>query len=271
MVGKINSRFYPGPEMNISQAFNIENNEVISLVGSGGKTTLMFTIARELSLAGNKVITTTTTKIASHEPEQYSSPLLILKQDEERPVHLILDHLIKNGQITVAAGELPQAKKLKGLEPEIIDRLAEVKSGTIIIEADGASRKPLKAPNDTEPVIPRSTTLLIPVIGLDALNRPLTAENVFRAEIAAGLLGISQGEQMNEVLIARLLTHARGITKGTPATARIIPFINKRDLPDGPENGRKLAREIISLGYPGIKKVILGQVKTDYPVMEIIN
>ena len=125
MVGKINSRFYPGPEMNISQAFNIENNEVISLVGSGGKTTLMFTIARELSLAGNKVITTTTTKIASHEPEKFGSPLVILKQDEQRDVKLILDHLNKNRQITVAAGELPEARKLKGLKPEIIDRLAE--------------------------------------------------------------------------------------------------------------------------------------------------
>ena len=111
MVGKINSRFNPEPEMNISQAFNIENNEVISLVGSGGKTTLMFTIARELSSAGNKVITTTTTKIASHEPEQYGSPLMILEQDEERPVQLILDHLNKNRQITVAAGELPQTRK----------------------------------------------------------------------------------------------------------------------------------------------------------------
>jgi probable selenium-dependent hydroxylase accessory protein YqeC len=256
--------------LNISQAFNIENNEVISLVGSGGKTTLMFTIARELSSAGNKVITTTTTKIASYEPEQYGSPLVILKQDDERAVNLILDYLNKNKQITVVSGELLHAGKLKGLKPEIIDRLAEVKAGTIIVEADGASRKPLKAPNDTEPVIPRSTTLLIPIIGLDALNRPLTAENVFRAEIAADLLGISPGEQMNEVLIARLLTHARGITKGTPSTARIVPFINKRDLPDGPENGRMLAREIISLGYPRIKKVVLGQVKTACPVMEVI-
>jgi probable selenium-dependent hydroxylase accessory protein YqeC len=256
--------------MNISQAFNIENNEVISLVGSGGKTTLMFTIARELGSAGNKVITTTTTKIASCEPEQYGSPLMILKQDEERTVKPILDQLNKHRQITIAAGELPEARKLKGLKPETIDRLAEVKAGTIIIEADGASRKPLKAPNDTEPVIPRSTTLLIPVIGLDALNRPLTAENVFRAEIAADLLGISPGEKMNEILIARLLTHARGITKGTPETARIIPFINKCDLPDGSENGRKLAREIIALGYPRIKKVVLGQLKTPGPFLEII-
>lgn len=269
-MGKINSRFYPEPEMNISQAFNIENNEVISLVGSGGKTTLMFTIARELSSAGNKVITTTTTKIGSYEPKQYGSPLLILKQDEEGAVKLILDHLNKNRQITVVAGEVPEASKLMGLKPEIIDRLAELNAGTIIIEADGASRKPLKAPNDTEPVIPRSTTLLIPVLGLDALNRPLTADNVFRAEIAAELLGISPGEQMNEVLIARLLTHTRGITKGTPATARIVPFINKRDLPDGPENGRMLAREIISLGYPRIQKVVLGQVKAACPIMEII-
>ena len=47
----------------LKQAFNISPKEVISLVGAGGKTTLMFALARELASDKGCVITTTTTKI----------------------------------------------------------------------------------------------------------------------------------------------------------------------------------------------------------------
>jgi probable selenium-dependent hydroxylase accessory protein YqeC len=257
--------------MNLKQAFNIENNEVISLVGGGGKTTLMFALAREISATDSMVITTTTTKIASHEPARYGSPLLILEQDEDRSIKLIQDYLNKHRHITIAAEEVPEAHKLKGINSETVDRLAKLNIATIIVEADGASRKPLKAPNATEPVIPESTTLLIPVVGIDALNRPLTPDNVFRAEIASELLGVPIGEKMTAALIARLLTHNRGITRRTPATARIVPFINKLDLENGLPGGRLLAREIIALGSPRIKQVVLGQAGMPCPVTEIIQ
>jgi probable selenium-dependent hydroxylase accessory protein YqeC len=257
--------------MNFKQAFNIEENEVISLVGGGGKTTLMFAIAGELSSNGSPVITTTTTKIASYEPSRYHSPRLIVEQDEDTAVSLVQDCLKKHRQVTLVSEEIPGVNKFKGIKPETVDRLAKLNIATIIVEADGASRKPLKAPNDTEPVIPESTTLLIPVTGIDALNRPLTAGNVFRAEIAAELLGVPIGEKMTAVLIARLLTHARGITRGTPEQARIMPFINKLDMQEGLAFGRILAKEIIKQGSPRIRQVVLGRAKTTRPVVEVIR
>ncbi|MCJ7704365.1 MAG: hypothetical protein MUO28_02375, partial [Desulfobacterales bacterium] len=47
----------------LSEALGLRAREMISLTGAGGKTTLLFRLARELSLEGKKVITTTTTKI----------------------------------------------------------------------------------------------------------------------------------------------------------------------------------------------------------------
>jgi hypothetical protein len=47
----------------LTEALGIEAREMISLVGAGGKTTLMFRLAKELSLSGKRLVTTTTTKI----------------------------------------------------------------------------------------------------------------------------------------------------------------------------------------------------------------
>ena len=55
----------------LKEAFDIHPKDVISLVGAGGKTTLMFALSRELSLHKEVVITTTTTKIfppSTHDP-----------------------------------------------------------------------------------------------------------------------------------------------------------------------------------------------------------
>ncbi|MCJ7654933.1 MAG: putative selenium-dependent hydroxylase accessory protein YqeC, partial [Dehalococcoidia bacterium] len=61
--------------MKFKEALDIRPGEVISLVGGGGKTTLMFALARELALGSGCVITTTTTKIL--EPSPSETPLLL--------------------------------------------------------------------------------------------------------------------------------------------------------------------------------------------------
>ncbi|MBW2409536.1 MAG: hypothetical protein JRF72_07020, partial [Deltaproteobacteria bacterium] len=57
----------------------IEGRGVVSLVGAGGKTSLMFRLAHEISEAGDSVLTTTTTKILNPPPQQ-SSNLIISDQ-----------------------------------------------------------------------------------------------------------------------------------------------------------------------------------------------
>ena len=52
------------------EALGLQAREVISLVGAGGKTTLMFRLAKELLLSGKRVVTTTTTKILEPTPEE---------------------------------------------------------------------------------------------------------------------------------------------------------------------------------------------------------
>ncbi len=255
--------------MTLKEAFDIKPGEVISLVGGGGKTTLMFALARELASSGSCVITTTTTKIFEPLPSQ--TPLLLLEADEAEMIRLLLQNMDKYRHITLASERLASGK-LNGINPDLVVRLAEVnRVSYIIVEADGAAHKSLKAPNPTEPVIPYNTSLVIPIVGIDAVGCRLTEKNVFRPEIVSKLLGVPIGEIISSESIAFLITHHQGIIKGSPDRARIVPFINKVDLDKGLLKGRDLAGKILAMRNPRIKQVVLGQAQLSEPVVEVIS
>ncbi len=255
--------------MKLVEALDIRGHRVISLVGAGGKTSLMFALAGELASAGESVITTTTTRI--FEPSSRETPLLVLETDEDKMISLLLRNLDRYRHITLAAERLP-SRKLRGVTVEFIIRLAKLNQVShIIVEADGAAGRPLKAPAATEPVVPQNTSLLIPVVGIDALGCRLTDKAVFRPEIFSRLTGLPLGEIVSAEAIACLMTHPNGITRGSPDQAGIVPFINKMDLDKGLSKGRDLAGKILAARNPGIKQVVLGQAQLPEPVVEVIS
>lgn len=254
----------------LKEAFDIHPGEVISLVGAGGKTTLMFALAQELITPKRVVISTTTTKIFP--PSSADTPNLILLQEEKK----IADFIIKNGStfghITIASEKLVASGKLQGISPELVSRLSKLKSVShIIVEADGAAGRSLKAPNPVfEPVIPQNTSLVIPVVGIDALGCKLTEENVFRSKIASKLTGMALGDIISSDTIAVLITHSSGIIHGSPDGARIIPFINKMDMVKGISPAEDLASKIFEAQHPIVDRVILGQALVNPPIVKVI-
>jgi probable selenium-dependent hydroxylase accessory protein YqeC len=255
--------------MTLKEALDIRRGEVISLVGGGGKTSLMFALARELASGNGCVVTTTTTKIL--EPSSSDTPLLLLERDEGGLMKLLLANLDKHRHITLASGRL-NSGKLTGISPEFVVKLAGLSQVSyIVVEADGAAHKSLKAPNLTEPVIPLNTSLVIPVVGVDAVGCRLTEKDVFRPEIVSRLLGLPLGEVISPEAIAFLITHHQGIIKGSPEQARIVPFINKVDLDKGLSKGRDLADKILAMRHPQIERVVLGQAQSPEPVVEVIS
>jgi len=254
----------------LKEALGIRPKEVVSLVGAGGKTTLMFALARELIEKGKAVITSTTTKIFPPSPSETACVFVSNHEDE------IIDFVLKNagakGCITIGSELLTDTRKLKGVSPFLVLRLIkQPQVGHIVIEADGASQRPLKAPNpEYEPVIPSCTTMVIPVVGIDAVGCKLSEEQVFRSEIASQLTGVPLGEVVTAETIARLILHPSGLATGSPPEARIIPFINKMDLSPDRSAARGLAHEILAGEHPRIDRVVLGQARLFPPVAEVI-
>jgi molybdenum cofactor cytidylyltransferase len=136
----------------------------------------------------------------------------------------------------------------------------------VIIEADGARGLPLKAPAAHEPVVPRETTLFIPVCGITALGRELTAHAVHRPELVAGLTGLACGELVTDEAIVRLLLNPLGGLKGAPARARVQPLINQVSNAESLAAARRIAARVKVDPY--VDRVLIGAVATKSPVLE---
>lgn len=254
--------------ISLRHALMLEGQGVVSLVGAGGKTSLMFKLAHEISEAGESVLTTTTTKI--YEPTRDQSSCLIVSDSVETIVNKVKD-LFKNNilHVTAAAGHLQNENKLIGHKPKAIDALSKTNLFRwIIAEADGAGGKPLKAPANHEPVIPESTKWVIGIVGLNGVGKPLTDEWVHRPELFSTITGLAAKKEVTEAAVGDVLIHDKGIFNNAPANALRVVFLNQADVPGGLETGRTIANLIGKKEKTGIKRIVIGQTMGDPPVLE---
>jgi probable selenium-dependent hydroxylase accessory protein YqeC len=70
--------------------------------------------------------------------------------------------------------------------------------------------------------------------------------------------------------MAILMTHSEGIFKGAPSSSRVVAFLNKVDLPDGVTKAKNIAQKVLDKKHQKIEKIILGQLKSEPPVVEVI-
>lgn len=149
--------------------FNIKKNDIISITGAGGKTSLLFSLALDLSKYG-KVLVTTTTKIFVPLKEQYN--------------HLCLGNIslpISENSITVF-GEKIENEKIWSASLDKIENISQY-FDYILIEADGTMGKPLKGWKENEPQIPSFSTKTIAVIDVSILGMPIDDINVHRLDL----------------------------------------------------------------------------------------
>ena len=99
----------------------------------------------------------------------------------------------------------------------------------LLIEADGARQKPLKAWAGYEPPIPGFVDQVVHVAGMDGLGKPLTDEFVHRAEIFSKLSGLNIGEAVTARSIEKVLTHKDGGVKNIPSGAKRCLILNQAD------------------------------------------
>jgi probable selenium-dependent hydroxylase accessory protein YqeC len=251
----------------LREGLGLEGGGVVSLVGAGGKTSLMFGLARELAGRGEPVLTTTTTKIMV--PTLDQSPHLILSGSSDEIVGRAREILRDASHISAASGLIPAQDKLAGLAPEVIDQLWKARvCRWILVEADGAAKRPLKAPAAHEPVIPSCSRAVIGVIGLDVVGRPLGETWVLRPELYAGITHLVLGDQVTEGSIASLIVHPEGLMKGCPPHAERIVFLNKANDAGRLRSGRRIMGLLRTSPYTGLKRVVIGKVLYDPPVLE---
>jgi len=211
----------------IAKAFGILPG-ITAIVGGGGKTTLMLSLARALSRSGARVIVTTTTHIFP--PEHILSC---------NPANINEAQNVISQNNPVCFGKPSQNEKLT--TPDLPIEQMEAIADYVLVEADGAKRLPLKAPAGHEPVIPASAALVIAVAGLDGIGQTI-AEAAFRPARYAALCGKMETDAVTPIDAARVLAHETGQRKGVPANARFAVLLNKAD----DEARQNIALEIAS-------------------------
>ncbi len=246
--------------MTLAAALAIERGAVISFVGGGGKTSSMFRLAAELSSAGFRVLTSTTTHISE---EQARIPPASILWDE---IHLLKDRLDQYGHCLLAGP--PDGKgRILGASPELIHALHARKDiDAILIEADGSRSLPFKAPGAHEPVVPQETTILIPIAGLNALGQPLDEAHAHRSETIASLVQQPIGTPITARTIAHILSHPSGGAKQLPSGARLVPLLNRADTDADVQGAGEIAELLLPI--PAVDRVLVSSMIHDPPVRE---
>ncbi len=239
-------------------------NHLVSIVGGGGKTSLMFALAQ--ALPGRVVLTTTTRIFAA----QMKLATAVCYSDD---LTLLDKYLTQYGSCLVV-GEV-QGEKAWGVLPDLPGQLlARPDVDFVLVEADGSRMRPIKAPAEHEPVIPPETTLVVPMMGMDALDGPIE-EVAHRPELVLSVIGnqssVSGQRKLTAEETAVLLTHPRGGLKNVPPQARVIPFINKVETAAQLTAARQIAQYALhNTQYASrIPQVVLGAVQSDQPVREV--
>lgn len=229
----------------------------VSLVGGGGKTSVMYQLAFEAAKMGKKVIVTTSTNLAwphfpnEEFPDQKDTFPVFIKGETPRAEFFRQVEQALESHPIVMAGEKELWKetkegerihKIKGLSTEALDQLKE-RCDLLLIEADGARRLPFKLPADHEPVITPHTDLVIGCMGLSCIGRPWS-EKCFRWELAAE--HFQEAGLESQAITPEMAAAVLGTRWGTKKSVGDRPFFVTLNQADDRER-REAAREIAGL------------------------
>ena len=165
--------------------------QVISIVGGGGKTSFIYTLADELVENGKKTIITTTTHMR------------VPKKRLSSNLNEILDSLNQYG--CAVAGQNPFRKRMCTVDDDVYKEMCK-EADVVLVEADGAKRLPVKAPDlSHEPVIPANNTYTVAIAGMSAIGSPME-EVCFRLEQIKKIVEIEDFTRpLTEELLAKIL------------------------------------------------------------------
>ncbi len=184
-----------------------------AIIGSGGKTSLMYTLAEELRPLGTVLVTTTTHILP---PEQYTvvsdAPALAAALSREG---------------VVCAGTMTPEGKLAAPSFDGWQQAADF----VLVEADGSKHLPAKAHESWEPVLPETRKRTVCVLGASCFGQPISAA-AHRPIRYAALAGVAENTPITPTIAAKVLAAEGGFD---------ILYVNQIDGDILPETLKPLA------------------------------
>jgi probable selenium-dependent hydroxylase accessory protein YqeC len=245
----------------ILDAFGLRERRYAHLIGGGGKTTLMFAAAHALAAEGRSVLTTTTTRILYPEPAQ--SGCVVLGSEAASLVGRLRAELPAHLHVTAVAPDPAGGRKVGGLPLAVLDALVDARIAQhVLVEADGAAGRPLKAHADHEPVVSPRADLVIAVIGVDCLGAPMDDVHVHRAALLRERLGRPAGATVTAEDVAATVLHRDGYLARIARECAVIVFVNQATAPRSLSGARRVAAGLrrADSGHR-LARVVIGDVR----------
>ena len=236
----------------------VPGRKIVTVIGSGGKTSLIWHLAASLTGSGRRTLVTPTTKMFVPPPEAK----LYDRYCNGCPPQSVPG-------ITLAGLFNETNGKLETLQPEIPESIIH-DYDLVLIEGDGSRLLPLKAWAEDEPVVPSFTTLTIGVLPLWPLGKPVSENLILRVSLFLALTGAEAGETIKPKHIRALITGrmAEADEPALPglfakARGKKVLFFNQVEDDETLKQARKTA-ELLS---PSFRKdlcgIIAGSVRED--------
>lgn len=204
--------------MYVSDVLGITEGALVACVGAGGKSSLLMTLGTELKRNKKKFIVSSTTKMFFNQVVAFAP---VYTADYTRGRYYLEKNL--SGKGYAAWFKRWRGIKIDGIPPRWINELhREYEEVTIIIEADGARRKLIKAPGPHEPSVPELTDMLLGVLSLRALGRSLFKDTVHRLDKVLELLEKEEGDIITTEDLALLAGSKEGIFRDCPGRKVLV-------------------------------------------------
>lgn len=228
----------------MNDVFKIKDKDVVSIVGSGGKTTLMNYLAKEFS--SKKVLVSTTTKIRV--PSQGFYDFIAFNKKEADAIKDI------NNKGIYVLGSKIKDNKLESFDLGYMESITN-NFDVVFLEADGSKEKFIKGWNETEPVILDNTTITIGIINLEILGKLVNEDNVHRVEEFMDLTRAKLNDAIGKEHLIAVVRGKKGLFKNSRGR-RILLINGVKD-----HKTRKTANEIADVilkDHNMIDEVIIG-------------
>ena len=172
---------------------------VITFIGSGGKTSLIWMLARNLAKSARetavqrKILVTPTTKMFPPQPNNCCDHYYTEIPAKAAP------------GITLAGIYNKKTGKLESFAMPELERLAAFYD-LVLIEGDGSRELPLKGWTDYEPVVPSWTDWTVGIVPLWLLGTPISDKIIHRLPQFCALCGAQPGAPLTTAHLAQVIS-----------------------------------------------------------------
>ncbi len=224
--------------VNLCDLLQPRDGDVVSVIGAGGKHTLMYRLSDELVAAGRQVVLTSTTNL--HRNVQRTDVATVVADECDDWPGALAAMIGQDSRAVLVASNLG-TNMHRGFEPQTVEKIRDaVPRAVVVVKADGARKRLLKAPGEDEPVYPPGGNLCVLVLSLDAIGKPLDPAHVHRIERVRAL---TDGEQISAQTLIDVIGGHFGYARRFPSPSRRILYLSCCNSPEAERHAREIFAE----------------------------